>query len=127
LAAFQSKHSSAQNSAKGVIILERQPITVASHLHFFYLIPQAIRHTMIFPGWLRPRDLVEIEQAVQQGDAVVLLQKPEQGPPPRNICLWNTYSFPKEFCDRVSGLLLDPIPVDGASWIFPARAGAPRT
>jgi hypothetical protein len=127
LAAFQSKHSSAQNNAKGVIILERQPITVASHLHFFYLIPQVIRHTMIFPGWLRPRDLVEMEQAIQQGETVVLLQKPEQGPPPRNICLWNTYSFPKEFCDRVSGLLLDPIPVDGASWIFPVRTGAPRT
>jgi hypothetical protein len=55
LAAFQSKRSSAQNNAKGVIILERQPITVASHLHFFYLIPQAIRHTMIFQAFCLTR------------------------------------------------------------------------
>jgi hypothetical protein len=117
LAAFQVQHPSPQ----GVLILERRPITVSSHLYFFYLIPETIRHTMIFPGWLRTRDFVQIEQAIRQGHAVVLLQNPEQGPPPRDICRWNTYAFPSEFCGRVSGLLLDPIPIDGASWIFPTR------
>jgi hypothetical protein len=107
---------------KGFIILERQPITVSAYLHFFYRVPQAIRHTMIFPGWLRPRDLRQIEENLINVVAIVLLQKPEQGLPPKDICQWNTYQFPKDFCAHVSAMLLDPIPVDGASWIFPVKS-----
>jgi hypothetical protein len=121
LATFQTR-----TNRDGVIFLERQPITAVSHLHFFYLIPQVIRHTMIFPGWLRDRDLIAMEQAIRQGHPVVLLQRSEQGPPPPDICLWNTYSFPREFCQRVSGMLLNPIRVDDTSWIFPTRVDALR-
>ncbi len=127
LAEFEARKSSPMADRKGVIILERQPVTVSSHLHFFYLIPQAIRHTMIFPGWLRPRDFQQMERTMQDVTAVVLLQKNEQGPPPRDICRWNTYAFPSEFCTHVSDMLMDPIPVDGSSWIFPVKPSTSGT
>jgi hypothetical protein len=127
LAEFEARESSPKADRKGVIILERQPVTVSSHLHFFYLIPQAIRHTMIFPGWLRPRDLRQMERTIPEVTAVVLLQEKEQGPPPKDICRWNTYAFPSEFCTRVSDMLMDPIPVDGSSWIFPVKRATSGT
>lgn len=123
---FRAKHPSARVDGGGVILLERGPVTVAAPLHFFYLIPQVIPNTMIFPGWLRARDFVAIERAILQGHAVVLLQRPEQGPPPKDICQWNTYSFPKEFCDRLSGIFQDPTPVDRNSWIFSRKDVAER-
>jgi hypothetical protein len=118
VAMFQSR---LENHSDGIIFLERRLVTVSAPYHFFYLIPQTIRHTMIFPGWLRPRDFDGIERSIRRGNPVVLLQKADQGKPPADICRWNTYAFPKRFCQDLSGALLDPIPVDGSSWIFPSR------
>jgi len=111
------------SGTKGFLVLDRkQPMTVTSHLHYFYGLPQVMRLTMNFPGRLRPRDLRQIEQAMRTISGVVLLQDPKQGRPPQDICQWDVYAFPEEFCRRISPMLGDPIPVDGASWIFPVTA-----
>ena len=112
---------------RGVIIWCRGPVTgVVSGLYFFYLLPQAVRQSMIFPGWVRPRDLEQIEHAVSNGSPIILLQEPNEGRPPKDICQWRTSAFPKPFCRQISNMLADPITADGASWIFPSlRAGRP--
>jgi hypothetical protein len=93
-----------------------------SHLHFFYRIPSAVRQSMIFPNWMRPRDFKEVEAAVTHGSPIVLLQEPQDGQPPKDPCQWGVYAFPKDFCERISVMLGDPYSIDGASWIFPTNA-----
>jgi hypothetical protein len=102
-----------------VIIWDKGPVTVASHLHFFYKIPQAARHTMIFPGWLRPFDYSALLHGLETTKAVVLIQSEMDPPPGPAINDWKVYDFPREFSNQFSARLDSPIRVGGSCWIFP--------
>jgi hypothetical protein len=102
-----------------VFVLDRGPVTVASHLHFFYKIPQASRHTMIFPGWLRPVDYRKLLQGLEATKAVVLIQTPTDPPPGKFIGDWNAYDFPREFSTEFSARLDSPVRAGVSCWIFP--------
>lgn len=102
-----------------VFVLDRGPVTLASHLHFFYKIPQAARHTMIFPGWLRPLDYGKLLQGLETTKAVVLIQRPGDPPPGKFIAKWDAYDFPPEFSRQFSARLDSPIRAGESCWIFP--------
>ncbi len=105
--AFSDAHKSLPSAGKGFIILERRPITVVSHMHFFYLVPQAIRHTMIFPGWLRPWDFPVIEATVPHLKAVVLPSKNRSKVlPPRTSASGILINFPGPFATTCQACFL---------------------
>ena len=106
-------------SRSGVVFLSRTPILVASHLYFFYRIPQPGRHSMIFPGWLRLRDFQFLTVELDRSKAVVLFQEPDQGPPPKDACQWESHPFPRPYCEELSARLEEVIRIDGTCWIFP--------
>jgi hypothetical protein len=112
-------HSDA--SRAGVLFISRSPPTVASHLHFFYKIPQPARHSMVFPGWLRRRDFESLMATLDRSKAIVLMQEADQQPPQANVCLWESHPYPHPYCDQASVQLDKPINVGGSYWIFPLK------
>jgi hypothetical protein len=106
-------------SRRGVVFLSRTPKLVASHLYFFYQIPQPGRHSMIFPGWLRLRDFQSLTVELDRSKAVVLFEDADQGIPPEDACEWESHPFPHPYCEELSARLEQPIKVDDLCWIFP--------
>ncbi len=113
-------------SRRGVLFLSRMPVVLASHLHFFYQIPQPARHSMIFPGWLRLRDFENLPVVLEHSKAVVLFQSAIQGPPPQDACQWESHPYPRPYCEEISARLEAPVKVDDTCWIFPLSSpGSP--
>ena len=105
----------------GVLLLSRTPVLEASHLYFFYQIPQPARYSMLFPGWLRQRDFESLGSTLDHSKAVVLFQDQTQGVPPKNACQWESHPYPHPSCEELSARLGDPVKVDDACWIFPVK------
>jgi hypothetical protein len=105
----------------GVLFLSRTPVLEASHLYFFYQIPQPARYSMLFPGWLRHRDFESLPSTLDHSKAVVLFQEPTQGVPPKDACQWESHPYPRPSCEELSARLGEPVKVDDACWIFPVK------
>jgi hypothetical protein len=105
----------------GVLFLSRTPVLDASHLYFFYQIPQPARYSILFSGWLRPRDFESLPSTLDHSKAVVLFQDPTQGVPPKDACQWESHPYPRPSCEELSARLGEPVKVDDAYWIFPVK------
>jgi hypothetical protein len=111
-----------QPARRDVLFVSRTPVLWASHLYFFDQIPQPARHSMIFPGWLRPRDFQLLPATLDRSKAVVLLQDADQGSPSKDACQWESHPYPRPYCEQMTARLEEPIKVDDTCWIFPIRA-----
>jgi hypothetical protein len=108
-------------SREGVLFVSRTSPTFASHLHFFYKIPQPSRHSVVMSAWLRRRDLESLPATISRCKAVVLVQEANQPPPPADVCLWESQPYQHPYCDQVSAELDHPIHAGDSYWIYPIK------